>query len=92
MVFYRLWLRCCDYFAKKCVVILGMVNEGDLVDQYEIKRRISKGTFGELYIGRDIYNGMKYAIKVQSEKLDAGLQVRHLSYLSHIFSISSSCV
>jgi hypothetical protein len=52
-----------------------MVNEGDLVDQYEIKKRISKGTFGELYVGRDIYNGMKYAIKVQCENLDAGLQV-----------------
>jgi hypothetical protein len=58
-----------------------MVNEGDLVGQFEIKKRISKGTFGELYVGRDIYNGMKYAIKVQCENLDAGLQVTTLFWL-----------
>jgi len=54
--------------------VLKMVKTGDLIEKWEIKKRISKGTFGEIFIGRDVCTGSKYAVKIQTE-LEAGLKV-----------------
>jgi hypothetical protein len=54
-----------------------MIKAGDLIENnYLIGARISKGTFGELFIGRNIETGEKYAVKVQYGEIGAGLKVR----------------
>jgi hypothetical protein len=70
-----------------------MIKAGDLIENnYLIGARISKGTFGELFIGRNIETGEKYAVKVQYGEIGAGLKVRSPSLcllhhsLAHTFS------
>lgn len=45
-----------------------------LSGKWELVRKISQGSFGELFVARDITSGTVYAIKIQSSETDARLK------------------
>ncbi|CAK93795.1 unnamed protein product (macronuclear) [Paramecium tetraurelia] len=50
---------------------------GDLIGNvYKVKKLLSQGSFGRVYLGRNIESGMKVAIKVEKQEIKRG-QLRH---------------
>ncbi|CAD8102996.1 unnamed protein product [Paramecium sonneborni] len=46
------------------------LQQGDLIgDIYKVKKLLSQGSFGKVYIGRNIESGMKVAIKVEKQEM-----------------------
>ncbi|CAD8187350.1 unnamed protein product [Paramecium octaurelia] len=46
------------------------LQQGELIgEKYKVKKLLSQGSFGKVYLGRNIENGMKVAIKVEKQEM-----------------------
>ncbi|CAD8195479.1 unnamed protein product [Paramecium pentaurelia] len=55
---------------------MNELQQGDLIGNiYKVKKLLSQGSFGKVYLGRNIESGMKVAIKVEKQEMSNSLSL-----------------
>jgi len=58
------------YIYNKVKIKMHDLEIGEIIgDFYEIRKPLSQGSFGKVYLGKNIENGMKVAIKVEKPEM-----------------------
>ena len=61
---------------------------GELIgDFYEIKKPLSQGSFGKVYLGKNIETGMKVAIKVERPEMQEAMSLQREVKSLRIFKV-----